>query len=80
MGHSMGCLALNSYLALNPAVADKVAGVIYSAPFWGIPDFIKMDAIKIQVLKLLAVVMEEFVVNSGMPMHKICRNRTYIRQ
>ena len=23
--------------------------------------------------------MEEFVVSSGMPMHKICRNRTYIR-
>ena len=47
MGHSMGCLALNSYLALNPAVADNVAGVIYSAPFFGIPVFIKMDAIKI---------------------------------
>ena len=79
MGHSMGCLALNSFLALNPEVADKVAGVIYSAPFFGIPDFVKMDPIKIEVLKLLAMVMEEFVVSSGMPMHKICRNKTYIR-
>ena len=40
MGHSMGCLALNSYLTLNREIASRLAGVIWSAPFWGLPDFI----------------------------------------
>jgi len=35
LGHSMGCLAVNTYLQNNPDYAVKLAGVIYSAPFFG---------------------------------------------
>ena len=79
MGHSMGCLALNSYLTLNPEIASRLAGVIWSAPFWGLPDFIQMDPVKIEMLKLLSLAIDEFVINSDMPLHKVTRNRTYHR-
>ena len=47
MGHSMGCMVLNTYLQLNPEIASRLAGVIYSAPFFGLPPFVKLDPVKI---------------------------------
>jgi len=35
MGHSMGSLAINTYLNNNPEYAAKLAGVVYGAPFFG---------------------------------------------
>lgn len=35
LSHSMGGLVVNTYLKLNPAIAQKLAGVIYSAPLFG---------------------------------------------
>lgn len=35
LGHSMGCLAVETYLNLNPELAKKLSGVILSAPFFG---------------------------------------------
>ena len=36
LGHSMGSLVVNTYLKLNPAIAEKLAGVIFSAPLFGL--------------------------------------------
>ena len=54
LGHSMGGMCLQSYLTLNKPIADRIAGAIYSAPFWGIPDFVNFDAGKKAIVKLLA--------------------------
>ena len=53
--------------------------MIWSAPFWGLPDFIQMDPVKIEMLKLLSLAIDEFVINSDMPLHKVSRNRTFFR-
>lgn len=34
LGHSMGGMTINTFLSLNPDVANKLSGVIYSAPFF----------------------------------------------
>lgn len=36
--HSMGGLIINSYLGCNPDIAARLAGVIYSAPYFGAPE------------------------------------------
>lgn len=36
MGHSMGGLVVSSFMHKNPEMAEKVAGVIYSAPLMGL--------------------------------------------
>ena len=71
---------LCTYLNLNPNIAKRLAGVIYSAPFFGIPDFVEMTWAKKQVLFFLAEHLKEFAVTSGMPMQCITRNKTYLRE
>lgn len=79
LAHSMGNLILNTYLHLNKEVAAKLAGVILSAPFFGIPDFANFDAVKKQMCHLLKGVFENFALTSGMPLHKVTRNKQYLR-
>ena len=79
MGHSMGCLALNTYLGINPEIAKRLSGVIYSAPLFGVPDFAGLNWVKKQVCHVLALIFEEFCLATGMPIHKICRNKQYVR-
>lgn len=74
----MGALTVNTYLQNNPAMADKLAGVIYSAPFFG--SVIKKTGFQISMLDNLAANMNEMVLIGGMQMHKICRDKKYMRQ
>lgn len=78
-GHSMGCLVLNTYLGENPEIAKRLAGVIFMAPFFGAPDFVVMDAGKKAMVGILSTVLEEFVLNSGFPIHKGCRSKQFMR-
>ena len=73
----MGCMVLNSYLGFNPDIADRVAGVIYSAPLFGIPDFSNFGPVKANLIKLLAMQLEEFALSSSIPLSKITRNKQY---
>ena len=76
----MGCLAWDNYLSLNQhhmLADDRLAGIVYSAPFFGIPDSAGMDAGKKIVIKGLACVADEFVITTGMPMHKNSHNMQY---
>jgi alpha-beta hydrolase superfamily lysophospholipase len=79
MGHSMGGLTINTYLGLNPKIADRLAGVIYSAPFFGMPEFAKVDVFKKIMAGILANQADEIVVMGGLPIHKICRDKQYTR-
>ena len=76
-GHSMGCLVLNSFLCLNPDIAERLAGVMYSAPFYGLPDYKHIDPVKMEVLKILSLAIDEFVINAEIPLHKVTRNRNH---
>ena len=66
-GHSMGCMVLNTYLTINPKIADRLAGVIWSAPFWGMPEFVHMGWFQKQMIKVLSVEAQEFCLVTGMP-------------
>jgi len=75
----MGGLTVNTFLGLNPQIADKLAGVIFSAPFFGIATK-KINPVEKLVISGIAKVMDELVMISSLPMHKICRNKQYMRQ
>lgn len=77
MGHSMGGLTINTYLGVNPHIADKLAGVIYSAPFFGMTEEAHLDPIRKVMLGPLEAVFGEFVLMCPLPMHKITKNLTY---
>ena len=79
MGHSMGGLTINSYLGLNPSIADRLAGVIYSAPFFGIADAIAPDIVKKAIIKSCAEVFNEFVLMACLPVHKVTKNKAAVR-
>ena len=59
MGHSMGCLVLNSYISLNPEIAARLAGVIFSTPLFSLPPLAKMDPLKSAIIKLYSIALKE---------------------
>ena len=69
----MGGLTINTYLNLNPHIAEKLAGVIYSAPFFGAVK--KFGAIDKFVLSGLASGLDEMVFTADLKLHKISRNK-----
>lgn len=69
----MGGLTINTYLALNPLIAEKLAGVIFSAPFFGAIK--KFGAIDKFVLSGLASGFDEMVFTTDLKLHKISRNK-----
>ena len=75
----MGGMIINTYLDQNPEIAERVAGVIYSAPFFGIPEHLGMDPIRMQVIKFLSLHLEEFALSAGLSIHTNCRNKAYMR-
>lgn len=77
--HGMGTLVLNTFLGQNPEIADRVAGVIYSAPFFGMPDFVGLDFMKKTMVKILAPHLDEFTCTMARPIHKWCRDKQYVR-
>lgn len=56
MGHSMGGMIVNQFLQWNPEIAGKLAGVIYSAPFFGMPK--KLDKPVLKALPFMAEKMD----------------------
>lgn len=74
LGHSMGGLTVNTFLGLNPSIADKLAGVLFSAPFFGIATK-KINPVEKLIISGIAKVMDELVMISSLPIHKICRNK-----
>ena len=73
LGHSMGGLSINSYLSLNPEIAGRLAGVIYSAPFFGLVK--KLDFVQKKVIDFMSSAMDEIVLFGSLPVHRICRNK-----
>ena len=78
----MGCLATENYLILNQShlTEDRIAGIVFSAPFFGIAESVGANPVKKMVIKGLACIADEFVVNKGQPSHMLCHNMQYQRQ
>ena len=79
MGHSMGGLTVNSYLGLNPKIAERLAGVIYSAPFLGLHEDAGFDFGKKIMTQVLEGVFGEFVLMPANALNHICSNKFYQR-
>lgn len=78
MGHSMGGLCVASFLTRNNHLAEKLSGVIYSAPLMGMKKQ-KTNGEMFFVGKM-AESLDEMVLCGGLECHKICRNKTFVRQ
>ena len=77
--HSMGAMVLATYLDQNPDIAGRLAGVIYTAPFFGIPDHLGFGTIRKCVTKFLSLHLEEFALSAGIAVHTNSRNKAYMR-
>jgi len=77
--HSLGCTVVSTYLSLNKDIAARLAGVIYSAPLFGVPDFTGISYVKAQAIKLMAPLLEDFTLAIPRPIHKVCRDKQYMR-
>ena len=77
--HSMGAMVLATYLDTNPEIVGKISGVIYSAPFFGLPDSKAVGPAKSLLIKFLSLHLEEFALAAGMPVHYNTRNMPYMR-
>ena len=78
-GHSMGGLTLNTFLGRNPWIADKVAGVIYSAPYFGVHEALGVDFAKKAMTGVLSGLLDEFAVVAPLPLHKVCKSKAHMR-
>lgn len=77
LGHSMGGLTVNTFLANNPMIASKLSGVIYSAPLLGI---VKKQPLVLQkLISVLASQMNELIFVPDIQVHMISRNKQYVR-
>lgn len=53
---------VNSFLGLNPQIADAIAGVIYTAPMFGMPappNFVTKFAIKMHSLLFDEIILSD---------------------
>jgi alpha-beta hydrolase superfamily lysophospholipase len=56
-----------------------LAGVIFSAPFFGLPEYAQKNPVEKLMFSVLSNFLDELVVMTSMPMHRITRNRAYNR-
>ena len=67
LGHSMGGLTVQTFLVANPDIAARFAGVVLSAPFFGMSD--KPDAGKQWGVKQAESMLGELVLCPTLPVH-----------
>ena len=81
LGHSTGALVAENFLNMNKShmTEDRIAGVIFSAPFFGLSDSVGATPVKKMVVKGLACIADEFVVGNQRSNHIICHNKQYLR-
>lgn len=54
--HSMGCIVTNTFLLRNPGL--KIAGVIFSAPFFGMSEANDLNPVKVAAIQLIKPLLE----------------------
>ena len=75
----MGGLTLNTFLGRNQWIADKVAGVMYSAPWFGVHEASGVDFAKKAMTGVLSGLFDEFAIVAPLPLHKVCRSKAHMR-
>lgn len=88
-GNSMGCMVINTFLLKNPEL--KLAGVIFSAPFFGFSEKIKLTWFRTQILKLASPIIpvstnqtnitffcQLFCLQSPIKIHSVSINKPYM--
>lgn len=69
---------MNAYLGLNPEIAQKLSGVIYSAPCFGF--YNKMNPFMKLFYSLTGMIADDYILVGAPPIHRISRNKQYLRQ
>ena len=75
----MGGLTVGTFLGRNPWIANKLAGVIYSAPFFGVHESSGVDFAKKAMTSVLSGLLDEFAVVTPLPLHKVCKSKAHMR-
>ena len=75
----MGGLTVATFLGRNQWIANKLAGVIYSAPFFGAHESSGVDFGKKAVTSVLSGLLDEFAVVAPLPLHKVCKSKAHMR-
>ena len=75
----MGGLTIASFLGRNQWIADKLAGVIYSAPYFGVHEAMGVDFAKKAMTGVLSGLLDEFAVVAPLPLHKVCKSKAHMR-
>ena len=78
IGTGLGALTINSYLCLNPQIAEKIAGVILSAPFFGL--YQNQSYLEKLFISLTARLSDDMCIIASIPWHRLSRNKQYLRQ
>lgn len=77
LGHGMGALTVESFLGLNPLIAEKLAGIIYSAPMFGMRR--QYNIFQKIVVNIQASLLDEMMMIEPIPIQKMSRNRPWTR-
>jgi alpha-beta hydrolase superfamily lysophospholipase len=75
-GNSMGCMVLTTYLQRNPDL--HLAGVIFSAPFFYIPDTMEQRDFKMLIAPYAGAVLKDFLLGSHIKKGFVTLNDTYM--
>lgn len=75
-GHSMGGGLVTNFVYANPDL--KLAGVILNAPFYRFPGKVRMNPIKLKVLKTLAEAVPEILIGSKISQNSITKKKQVI--
>lgn len=85
-GNSMGCMVLNTFLLKNPDL--KIAGVIFSAPFFGFSEKLGVNWFKTLLMKVSAPLikvslsnnLQDIAFNSPIKIHSVSQNKSYLHR
>jgi len=72
----MGGGLVTNFVYANPDL--KLAGVILNAPFYRFPGKVRMNPIKLKVLKTLAEAVPEILIGSKISLHSITKKKQVI--
>jgi alpha-beta hydrolase superfamily lysophospholipase len=71
-GNSMGCMVLTTYLQRNPDL--RIAGVVFSAPFFYLPECLEGRDRKLAIIPYIAQGIKDFVLASHIKKASVALN------
>lgn len=74
----LGALTVCTYLGINQQVSKRLAGVVYLSPLFG--HYNKGNIFEKLLISIIAKVRNTMLLIGSRPLHRLSRNKTYMRQ